>query len=193
MNRYSAIAATIIVALLTSACGPSFTIRSEQDPNIDFASFRTFGWVSPNPMVSAITTRPVSPMMEGRIMDAIRTGLETQGYSFMDDVMEADFAVAFTLGSREQIRVSTYPATFRGRSTWARNSPAYRFDSGTRTEVRQTTRGTLAIDIFDVVSKSPVWHGSAETSITGSVRDNPDPIIAEAVQRILAEFGPQKP
>ena len=175
--------------LLISACGPSFTVRSEVDPSIDFTGYETFGWVGPNPMVSAVTSQPVSPLMEGRIMDAIRAEFENQGFEFKDNVLEADFAVAFTLGSREQIRVDTFPSTFRTTSTWSRSSRAYAFHSTPNTQVRQTTRGTLAIDVFDVVSKGPVWHGSAETAITSSVRDDPEPIITEAVQRILADFG----
>ena len=183
------LSAATATAVLITACGPSFTIRSEQDPGIDFSTFETFGWVGPNPMVSVVTTQPVSPMLEGRIMNAVQTQLEKQGYRFMDDVLEADFAVAFTLGSREQIRIDNYPATFRTTSSWSRSSRSYHWHTGTSTRVRQTTRGTLGIDIFDVESKAPVWHGSAETAITGSVRDDPEPIIAEAVERILAEFG----
>ena len=70
-------------------------------------------------------------------------------------------------------------------------SRANGFHTGTSTQVRHTTRGTLAIDIFDVETESPVWHGSTETTITGSVHDDPEPVITEGVQRILAKFGPQ--
>ena len=114
---------------------------------------------------------------------------ENQGFQFKDNVLEADFAVAFTLGSREQIRVDSYPSTFRTTSTWSRSSRAYAFHTAPSTQVRQTTRGTLAIDVFDMASKGPVWHGSAETAITSSVRDDPEPIITEGVERILANFG----
>ena len=189
IKHLTTITAVTTMALLVTACGPSFTVRSEQDPDIDFSAFETFGWVGPNPLVSTITTRPVSPMMEGRIMNAVQTQLESQGYRFTENVLEADFAVAFTLGSREQIRVDSYPSTFRTTSTWSRGSRSYAFHSGSSTQVRQSTRGTLAIDIFDVESKAPVWHGSAETTITNSMRDEPDPVISAAVERILAEFG----
>jgi len=191
IDRVKAVATSTILALLVTGCGPSFTIRSEQDPSANIAAFETFGWVSENPLVSAATLRPVSPLMEGRIMNAVRTELEAQGYRFVDDVLEADFAIAFTLGSRERIRVESYPAAFRTSSTWSRSSRAYWFHTGTTPPVRTTTTttGQLGIDIFDVASKNPVWHGTAETLIGRSALDDPEPVVNEAVQRILAEFG----
>ena len=189
MNRLAAAAAAITLAVLVTGCGPSFTIRTDQDPNANFASYQTFSWIDPNPLVSVVTAEPMSPLLPGRIMSATRREFEAQGYRFVADPFKADFAVAFTIGSREQIRVDSYPSTFRGGSSWTRSGRGHGFYTGTTTRVRQTTRGALAIDIFDVASRSPVWHGIAETSITSSVRNDPDPIINEAVQRILAEFG----
>lgn len=187
-NRLTAAAAATALVLLATGCGPSFTVRSDRDPNANFAGYETFGWIGENPLVSVVTTGPVSPLLQGRLMDATRAELEAQGYRFVENGLDADFVVAFTVGSREQIRVDSYPSTFHSTSSWSRSSRVHGFSTSTTT-VRQTTRGQLAIDIFDVASRSPVWHGTAETSITSSVRDDPQPIINEAVKRILAEFG----
>ena len=63
-----------------------------------------------------------------------------------------------------------------------------------RTEVttRNYAEGSLAIDIFDVASKSPVWHGSASKRLTRSeLRGQSEESTRSAVQTILAGFPPQ--
>ena len=50
------------------------------------------------------------------------------------------------------------------------------------------TRGTLGIDIFDLESARPVWHGWAEETVTESDRRDPDRVIREGVAGIFADF-----
>ena len=59
------------------------------------------------------------------------------------------------------------------------------------TTVRQYTRGMLAIDVFDVAERRPVWHGVAEKRITESDREDAAATIREAVNAILDGFPPQ--
>ncbi len=58
------------------------------------------------------------------------------------------------------------------------------------TQVRQYTTGMLAIDIFDVSERRPVWHGVATKSINESDREDMNATIRDAVAVILGGFPP---
>jgi len=56
--------------------------------------------------------------------------------------------------------------------------------------------GTLAIDIFDVARKSPVWHGAGDKTLSKSdlkgksALSDPEK-IREGVTKILEDFPPE--
>ena len=81
--------------------------------------------------------------------------------------------------------MTSYPSTYRGvyRGGWG--APYH-----SEVDVRNYTEGVLAIDLFDVARRAPVWHGWAVKSITASERENPEPLINEIVAAILEEFPP---
>ncbi|HEY5679539.1 MAG TPA: DUF4136 domain-containing protein [Pseudomonadales bacterium] len=156
---------------------------SDYDSSANFTSYRSFGWISDKPLLLTDATL-TSPQFQGRAMKAIRQALEARGYGFEADVENADFAVAFTLGTREQIRVNAYPDQVRETWTWGGPVPQ-------AADVRNYTEGTLSIDLFDVHLRRPVWHGWATRTISYADRTNPSPVIAEVVEAILAQFPPQ--
>ena len=47
-------------------------------------------------------------------MAAVEGVLTTRGYRKVEDPETADFALSFTVGSREEIKVNSYPATYAG-------------------------------------------------------------------------------
>jgi hypothetical protein len=57
--------------------------------------------------------------------------------------------------------------------------------------VRQYQKGMLAVDIFDVADRRPMWHGVATKSISDSDRKEMDVTINAAVTAVLAGFPPQ--
>jgi len=111
------------------------------------------------------------------------------------DAESADFVLAFTVGSREEIKVDSYPSMSAGYAGygyprhWGGWGGAY-YGVGTETSVRQYTKGMLAIDVFDVASRRPVWHGVATKTIYESDREDASGTIKAAVDAILAGFPP---
>jgi len=57
-------------------------------------------------------------------------------------------------------------------------------------DVREYTEGRLAIDLFDVRRRRPVWHGYGTRSLTGREVKDPEKLIGAAVTAILADFPP---
>lgn len=170
-----------IVCLPLAACS---TLRAEHDYDrgADFSGYETFSWIGARPLLAGGD----SPLMEGRLMAASESVLRAKGYRFVDDPERADFVVAFTVGSREKIRVDSYPDSYRRPYRW-RGYPSY---GHADLSVRQYSEGRLAIDIFDVQRHEPVWHGWATKSLTSGDQADPGQLTREAVAAILANFPP---
>ena len=120
-------------------------------------------------------------------MDAIAANLSGAGLQQVDDPENADLAVSFTLGSRDELRVDSYPMPYRtgvDRWTWGRS---YYTD----VTVREYTKGQFALDLFDVKQRAPVWHGKASKTITSADRSAPVETINEIVAEVLAEYPPR--
>jgi hypothetical protein len=124
-------------------------------------------------------------LSQSKIQDAIRSELERKGYSFTENRDEADFVVAYTVGTRENIRTSHYPVGYHG--SWGWHVPGSYYYIRETTEHRYT-EGTLGVDIFDNESKKPVWHGWAEKTITESDRADPSSVIREGVAKLFESF-----
>ncbi|MEM1080150.1 MAG: DUF4136 domain-containing protein [Pseudomonadota bacterium] len=190
----------MIAALFLVACASDpFTVTSDYDRDIDYSGYQTYAWVSDSPMVvSEGSTVQPSPLLEQRFMDGIERELAARGFAKTDNPAEAQFVVGFTVGVRDRIDVDTYPTPV-GFNTW--NYPyggwnyGYAWGGGSvvyaeQTRATQYTEGTLAIDIFDVESRRPVWHGKAQGVVKERDPQEERDIQTQAIQEILATFPP---
>jgi hypothetical protein len=186
---------TAATVALLAGCASGFEATYDSDPAQDFSGYKTFSWVSEHPMKVATTARIQSPMLEHRIMTTVESALGTKGFRLVPDVESADFALSFTIGSREEIKVDSYPSMSGGYvghgypGSWGRWGGSY-YGYGVETTVRQYTEGMLALDVFDVAEHRPVWHGVASKRISDSDRKDVDATVKAAVDAILAGFPP---
>lgn len=184
---------TMVLSILAlSGCAAGFKATYDHDPGHDFSGYKTFAWISEHPMIIGETNRIPNPLLETRIMQAIEDGMVTRGFSKAGASEAADFVLSFTVGSREEIRVDSYPATYSGYGYprgWGWGGPYY--GMGTETTVRQYQKGMLALDVFDASEHRPVFHAVATKSITESDRKKLDETVQAAVDAILEGFPPQ--
>lgn len=166
-------------ALLIAACETTPTINSDFDPSVNFAKYRTYSWVY------GTTPEGMNPLTYERVRASIDRSLAARGYT---QANPGDFAVAFTLGRRDTVRVTDYgpyggfyPGWGYGyRWGWA---PVYN-----QVDVRNVTEGSLAIDFYDTATKRPIWHGTATQEVTpGRVNQA---LIDQAVDGVIARFPP---
>lgn len=198
-------------ALMLSGCATT-NFTSDFDQAHDFATFKTFAWAGESPMTVLGTTR-VPPTLEPKIAREVRAELEAKGYRYVETREQANFGVSFTVGSRNSTEVVQSPETFWvnqnnwrwGRAYYPPYPAAYRRPVAvttttpvtvTNTDVRAYTEGTLAIDIYDVKSMAPVWHGAGTKTIDKSTSagrlGSVDPAkIRAGVAKILKEFPPK--
>ena len=192
----SASARVILLAIccvIAAGCQSTLRPSTDFDSSVDFSKFSTFSWIDANPLLRVSGARPPNPLVQQRLMTAAQAAFTARGLRFVENPEDADLVLAFTVGSREGIQVTSYP------STWHRPPPGRRSSSywhrsnnwNTNTvRTRQYTEGQLAIDILDVVAHQPVWHGTVSRRVTQSDLGTPGPMLEEAVNAIAAKFPP---
>jgi hypothetical protein len=181
-------ALSIGLTLALGGCSSSSPIESAYDYNrqVDFTGYRTYAFISENPMSVSQAQGAVNPMLQGRLMESIRIAMNAKGYSEVQDVEAADMAIGFTVGSRDQIKVDTYPSSFQ--TGYSRRGYYYGYNYGTETRVRQYTEGQLAVDVFDVASHTPAFHGVASKKISDSDRKNQQAVLNAIATEALSGF-----
>lgn len=181
--------AAILAGLILTGCS-SNPIQSTYDYNreVDFRNLRTYAFIDENPMAVSQTQGAVSPMLEGRLMESVRIAMNAKGYNEVDDPERADMAIAFTVGSRDQIKVDSYPSSYHMGYSRMGYHYGYGMNYGTETRVRQYTEGQLAVDIFEVASRNPAFHGVASKKISDADRQNQQEVLNAITVEALSGF-----
>ncbi len=174
----------LALAVVLAGC-VSIKTGSHYDETADFSAYRTFSWVSKTPYISADNAVRISPLAQNKIQDAIRERLVQAGYTFTENPANGDFLLAYTVGTREEIRVDSYPVAYPGTWGWHIHGSHYVIREVSE---HHYTKGTLGVDIFDGRTNKPIWHGWAEKTITDSDRRDPGPAIDEGVNRLFEDF-----
>ena len=193
MTSKSRLLCTLLASFAFTACATTFEASYDHDPANDFSKYQSFAWISKNPMKVGKSVGVPNPLLEPRIMSALERALVAKGYGFAKAPKDADFVVSFTVGSRDEIRVDSYPSMSAGYGAayprhWGWGGMYY--GVSTETRGRQYTEGMLAVDMFDVKERRPVWHGVATKRINESDRENIEATVKAAVDAILAGFPP---
>jgi len=174
----------LILAGLLCSCA-TINTGSHFDETANFGAYKSFSWIDDEPMISMDSSIPVSALALSMIETAIQSELTVKGYAFAENREDADFVVGYTIGTRENIRVDSYPAHYRGRWGWHVPYSYYYYQD---ISAHSYTKGTLSVDIFDNESGKPVWHGWAEKTVSQSDREDPTPAIKEGVRMLFESF-----
>jgi len=186
----------IALSVLLGACASSPRVFTDFDPDQDFSDYRTFAWLTANP-VTVVGDENISPLAQSRLMDATRSALQDKGFRFTQDRRNADFAVGMTVGARDKIDVQQVDVVDYYGPHWRWGYDYFGVASHpggfthTETLAHDYTEGSLSIDIYDTSSKSPVWHANAskrlsQKELRGEGKNN----LQQGVARLLAAFPP---
>jgi hypothetical protein len=169
--------------LVLTACGPQFRTRHDSDPQADFAKYRSFAWISEDPVMGprpgVANSAYISPLEEQRIRSAVDADLAAKGYRQAESASTADLVVSFTIGSQQKLKTDTTA----GRASTYGGGGWY---GGSSVRTYTYTEGTLALEFYDRETRQPVWVGWASKRLSKS--ENSDEIIGKAVAAILEEF-----
>jgi hypothetical protein len=180
-----------IAILMVSGCA-SVKVKTDFDPEYDFASFKTYRWaageeLNPNDALAQNT------LVRNRVVDSVERVMMGKGFTKVV-AGEADLVIVMHAGSKERMQVSqtyTGPRHYRGRYPYHWYDPWWGPYGGT-TSVSYYTEGTLVIDMVAWETKELAWRGMG----TKTVRDYKDTekqqaAIDKSVAKILADFPPK--
>lgn len=180
-------------SLVLAGCATTGRITTDFDQSQNFSEYATFAWAGRSPMIIQ-GNRLVPAMVQAEVAEAIKQDLISKGYTYTQNLQEADFAVSFTIGTRDGIRTNEYPDYFwQNRVGWAWGDPYWpRLATmpPMRTEVREYTEGTLSVDMFDVERRAPVWHGVGQRNLSRAELRGDTNTASQDVRTILAGFPP---
>jgi len=190
MKKLFATALLIAVA----SCSSTYEAKVDFDKNskVETLNYKTFAWLSPGKIMAP--AEDINPVMKLRVDEEIEKAFMAKGYQLIDDAENADFAISYTVGNRDKIKVSSYPTTYNTGFGWGggyyggRYGGMYGTQMGTETHVRQYTEGKLAIDVYDVKSHQPAWHGWAVKRITSDDKEAPSSVIKDVVNKVVLQF-----
>ncbi len=182
----------VLLAFMAGCATNSAKVNFDQNTEIDTKNYKTFAWLTKGKiMASAIDFNPV---MKERVDDSIEQAFIAKGYQLIEDPEQADFTISYTVGNRDKIKVNSYPATYNSGFGWGRGYYGARgyygsMSMGTETSVRQYTEGKLAIDVYDVKTRQPVWHGWATKRLTSEDKQSPSASLNGTVIQVVNQFN----
>ena len=197
MSNLKKILITALVIVVAS-CTSTYEAKVDFDRNtkVDTVNYKTFAWLTAGRIMAP--AQDINPVMKLRVDEEIEKAFEAKGYTLISNAEDADFAISYTVGNRDKIKVSNYPSTYNAGFGWGRGyygghhggmyGGMYGGNIGTETRVIQYTEGKLAIDIYDVKTHQPVWHGWATKRITSDDKEAPSAMIKDVVKQVVAQF-----
>ncbi len=180
-----------IVSLGLVGCASGPTIYANQNPQVDFTSFRTYAFFE-----EMGTDAPGGPaaLLTQFLRAAVAREMTARGYSLGD--ADADLLINFYLETQEKIQSRTVPSGPSG-PTFGVGYGHYGYRGGyygtwggytATTEITQYTEGTLSIDVVDNARDELVWEGV----VTGRIREealrNLETSVDTVTPQLMAEF-----
>lgn len=178
-----------VLLFLIVSCSSTYKakIYSDKNTDIDTQNYKTFAWLADAKIIAP--AEDFNPVMKLRVDKEIEQAFIAQGYQLIDNAKEADFTISYAIGNRDKVSISHHPFSYRGGLFWGRGY--YGKMSGSisaESEVRQYTQGKLAIDVYDVKSQQPAWHGWATKRMKSGDQEAPSSVIKDTVKELVSQF-----
>jgi Domain of unknown function (DUF4136) len=184
----------IVAASVTLAGCTAIPVRTDQDSALlATVHCQSFGWAGGFKGDSPLRTTIANPLNESRLRDAIAANLQTQGRPLMaqsapgatsSPPADAQCLIGYGIGMERQVD-TVYPAGWAyGGSAWG---PRWGLGWGWG-EPYIYHHSFITLDLYDAASRKPIWHASAETSLTGLTGDDASKRIRAAVDAIFQKF-----
>ena len=164
------------IVLIFTSCD-SVRVAADYDRSADFNSYKTFAFFK-----DGIDKAEISDLDKRRILRAIESELLAKGFT---KSKTPDLLVNIFTKERQQVNV--YNQNF-GMYGWGWGwSPMMGWN---QTNVTNSSRGTLFIDLIDANKKELVWQGIGQGYLTTRM-DRNEERIREFVTSIMSKYPPQ--
>lgn len=171
----------VVASVLFAGCtsGPSIFINS--DPSANFASYRTYNFVTP----LGTDNSGYSSLLSQYLRTATARELESRGYTRSDT---PDLLVNFNVKTKDKIQTTTSPSGPSYGGYYGYRSGYYGVWNGYDTQVTQYTEGTLTVDVIDAARKQLVWDGTAVGRVREEALNNLESAINNVIPQIFAKY-----
>ena len=184
-TKHATVLATILFAGSLASCSRSAPdIQFDFDPSANFASFKTFGYVSP--LGTDVDGYP--PVVTQSLKSATRRELEARGYRYADN--DPDLLVNFSarlaeVGAKELVQTQHVGYYGYRRTAVYTAWPSYKYLDN----ADKYTMGTINIDLADARRRQLVWEGVAVGRVKDEKLTNPQAGIDVVVGEIFAKYS----
>lgn len=183
---------TAVLLISVASCSTTYEAKINFDKNskVDTLQYKTFAWLTSGKIMAP--PEDINPVMKLRVDEEIEKAFMAKGYQLINDAEKADFTISYTVGNRDKIKVSSYPTSYNVGFGWGLGyygGGMYGTQMSIKTHVRQYTEGKLAIDVYDVKSHQPAWHGWAVKRISSKDKEMPSSAIKDIVHKLVIQFN----
>jgi len=188
MPRLSvALVGSLVVAasLLASCSTPKINTRSQSDPNVNLASYKTWGFVAEPGTNRGGYSTPITTYFK----TAITREMNSRGYVYSEDSPE--LLINFNTNAKEQVDIRSTPSMSYGYGYYGYRGGMYAAGpmyGGTDVSTVRYKQGTANIDVVDAAKKQLVWEGVAEGKITDTMMKNPQATIDGVILDMFANY-----
>jgi hypothetical protein len=168
----------LLFIVAASYAQSSITVRSEQAEDVDYGTYKTFGWASQvsNELEAGVYFLN-DLVLKAQVRDAVKSELLGLGYEMESD--QPDLLVNF--------RVFDKPVTLQSgedaQSYWGTDY------TGIESESYDVEAGTLLVSLADRESGKVIWQGFASGLIDNNQFIKDEGKIHEAVDMIFEEYN----
>jgi hypothetical protein len=187
MSRLTILVPVAALSTALAAC-TGVPVRTDQNSQL-LASVhcQSVAWAGGFKGASPLRNTIANPLNEGRLRDAIAANLQTAGIPLVDKPDAASGAkclIGYGIGMERQVD-AVYPDEWGyGGAYWGRVwgpgwgwGPPYVYH-----------QSFITLDLYEAASHMPMWHASAETSLSGLSGDAATTRIRAAVDAIFLKF-----
>jgi len=170
----------LLCAVLLAAGCSSVSVSHDFDSKADFASLRTYSWLTAPESTSESVKKELqtNSLIEARVKKAVNQQLAAKGLK--ETTQDPDFLVAFHTGVQDKTDIQSWGY---GYGYWGAR--------GGSVSTIHYQEGTLILDFIDPKSDNLIWRGVGKKVV--SERTTPEKSEKEinaAVEQILKKYPP---
>jgi hypothetical protein len=173
------------VAVMLAACAaPKINTRSQSDPSVNLASYKTYNFVAEPGTNRGGYSTPITSYFK----TAISRELNARGYTLSENSPE--LLINFNTNAREKVDIRSTPSMNYGvgYGYYGYRGGMYAGYGGTDVQTVRYKAGTANIDVVDAAKKQLVWEGIAEGKITDKMMQNPQATIDTVIADMFANY-----
>ena len=175
----------VAVGVALGGCAASkINTRSQSDPSVNLASYKTFGFVAEPGTNRGGYSTPITTYFK----TALTRELTARGYTYSET--SPDLLVNYNTNAREQVDIRSTPSMSYGYGYYGYRGGMYAAGpiGGTDVQTVRYKQGTANIDLVDAAKQQLVWEGIAEGKITDTMMKNAQATIDSVITDMFVNF-----